>query len=68
MLYLVMQMFEVISQIQHVTCPYLEGDCNEKYIPVDPGVTNRPIRCKLTARTDDPEYLANSQVIPDRRM
>ena len=32
-------------------------------LPVDPGVTNRPIRFKLTARTDDPEYLANSQVV-----
>ena len=32
----------------------------------DPGVTNRPIRFKLTARTDDPKY-ANSQVIPDGR-
>ena len=25
--------------------------------PVDPGVTNRPIRLKLTARTDDPKIL-----------
>ena len=25
--------------------------------PVDPGVTNRPIRFKLTARTDDPKIL-----------
>ena len=36
-------------------------------VPVDPGVTNRPIRFKLTARTDDPKYLANSQVIHDCR-
>ena len=25
--------------------------------PVDPGVTNRPIRFKLTVRTDDPDIL-----------
>ena len=36
--------------------------------PVDSGVTNRPTRIKLAARTDDPKHLANSQVIPDRRM
>ena len=36
-------------------------------LPVDPCVTNRPIRSKLTARTDDPKY-ANSQVIPDRKV
>ena len=27
------------------------------YFPVDPGVTNRPIRFKLTTRTDDPKIL-----------
>ena len=37
-------------------------------MPVDPGVTNRPIRFELTARTDDPKHLANSLVIPDRGM
>ena len=31
----------------------------EDLLPVDPGVTNRPIRFKLTARTDDPKHLAN---------
>ena len=35
--------------------------------PVDPSVTNRPIRFKLTARTDDPKY-ANSQGIPNLRL
>ena len=34
--------------------------------PVDPIVMNRPVRFKLTARTDDPKY-ANSQVIPNLR-
>ena len=31
-------------------CRVLDG-------PVDPGVTNRPIRFKLTAKTDDPKIL-----------
>ena len=44
------------------------GHVKHCYLPVDPGVTNRPIRLKLTAKTDDLKYLANSQVIPDRRM
>ena len=37
-------------------------------LPVDSGVTSRPIRFKLTARTDNPKYPANSQVIPNHRM
>ena len=30
--------------------------------PVDPGVMNRPIRFKLTARTDDPKILRAMQI------
>ena len=42
----------------------LESYLSVLKLPVDPCVTNRPIIFRLTARTDDPKYLANSQVIP----
>ena len=32
------------------------------HLPVDPGVMNRPIRFKLTARTDDPKILRTMQI------
>ena len=31
-------------------------------LPVDPGVMNRPIRFKLTARTDEPKILRTMQI------
>ena len=52
-----------ILQVLKCTCLV-----NEVFFPVDPSVTNRPIRFKLTARTDNPKYLANSQVIPNLRL
>ena len=53
-------------QILQCTVVLIEKIQLEKvaFISVDPGIMNQPIRFKLTAKTDDPKYLANSQVIP----